>query len=38
MIYARPPPRSGTIRIRRVRWTREQGSETFDFDAPAVDE
>ena len=38
MVYARPPLRSGTTRIRRVRWTREQGSEMFDFAAPAVDE
>ena len=38
MIYAHPPPRSGTTRIRRVRWTREQGSETFDFTAPAAPE
>ena len=38
MIYARPPLRSGTTRIRRVRWTREQGSEMFDFVAPAVAE
>ncbi len=38
MIYARPPLRSGTTRIRRVRWTREQGSEMFDFVAPAVDD
>jgi hypothetical protein len=36
MIYAHPPPRSGTARIRRVRWTKEQGSETFDFTAPAA--
>jgi hypothetical protein len=38
MVYARPPLRSGTTRIRRVRWTREQGRETFDFVAPAGDE
>jgi hypothetical protein len=38
MVYARPPFRSGATRVRRVRWTREQGSETFDFVAPAGDE
>ena len=38
MVYARPPLRSGATRIRRVRWTRELGSETFDFVAPAGDE
>jgi hypothetical protein len=38
MIYARPPLGSGATRIRRVRWTRKQGSETFDFVAPAVEE
>ena len=35
MIYAHPPASAGTTRIRRVRWTRGEGSETFDFDAPA---
>jgi hypothetical protein len=38
MIYAQPPVRSGQTHIRRVRWTRGQGSDTFDFVAPAVDE
>ena len=38
LIYAQPPPRRGASRIRRVRWTREQGSDTFDFIASAVDE
>ena len=38
LVYARPPLRFGAARIRRVRWTRQQGSETFDFIAPAVDE
>jgi hypothetical protein len=38
MVYVRPPSRSAATRIRRVRWTRQQGSETFDFAAPAGDE
>ena len=38
LIYAQPPLRLGSTRIRRVRWTREQGSDTFDFIATAVDE
>lgn len=38
LIYAQPPQRRGASRIRRVRWTREQGSDTFDFIAAAVDE
>ena len=38
MVYAQPPMGSGTTRIRRVKWTREQGTETFDFVAPAADE
>lgn len=33
MIYAHAPspPGSGSTRIRRVRWTRERGTDTFDF-------
>jgi hypothetical protein len=38
MVYARPPLRSDATRIRRVRWTREHGRETFDFVAPVGDE
>jgi len=38
MIYAQPPGHSGQARIRRVRWTRGQGSDTFDFVAPVPDE
>ena len=38
MVYARPPLRSGATRIRRVRWTRQQGREAFDFVAPAGEE
>jgi hypothetical protein len=38
MIYAQPPGRSGQTRIRRVRWSRGQGSDTFDFVAPVSDE
>jgi hypothetical protein len=38
MIYARPPLRSDATPIRRVRWTREHGRETFDFVAPATEE
>ena len=38
MVYAQPPRRSGATRIRRVRWTREHGSETFDFVGSAVDQ
>jgi hypothetical protein len=38
MVYARPPLRTRATRIRRVRWTREHGSETFDFVGTADDE
>jgi hypothetical protein len=37
MVYARPPLGPTTTRIRRVQWTRERGTETFDFVAPATD-
>jgi hypothetical protein len=31
LIYVRPESQAGRARIRRVRWTRAGGSETFDF-------
>ena len=38
MVYAQPPGHSGQTRIRRVRWTRGQGIDTFDFVASVEDE
>jgi hypothetical protein len=38
MVYAQPPAHAGPARIRRVRWTRERGSDTFDFAAPAIEQ
>ena len=34
LIYAQPESRADGTRIRRVRWTREKGRETLDFEAP----
>ena len=34
MIYAQTHGSAGPARIRRVRWTREQGIDAFEFDAP----
>jgi hypothetical protein len=36
MIYAQPEIHDGPTRIRRVRWTRERGTDTFEFVAPGV--
>jgi hypothetical protein len=36
MIYAQPEVHDGPARIRRVRWTREHGTDTFEFVAPRV--
>jgi hypothetical protein len=38
MVYAQPRAQAGPARIRRVRWTRERGSDTFDFEAPAIEQ
>jgi hypothetical protein len=37
MVYAQPRAHAGPARIRRVRWTRERGSDTFDFVAPGIE-
>jgi hypothetical protein len=34
LIYAQPEIHDGPARIRRVRWTRERGTDTFEFVAP----
>jgi hypothetical protein len=34
LVYVRTQSRAETAPIRRVRWTREKGSETIDFIAP----
>ena len=34
LIYAQAQSRADPARIRRVRWTREKGSETLDFVSP----
>jgi hypothetical protein len=38
MVYAQPPAHAGPARIRRVRWTRERGSDTLDFEAPSIEQ
>ena len=37
MVYAQPRAHARPARIRRVRWTRERGSDTFDFVAPTIE-
>jgi hypothetical protein len=37
-IYAQPETHESPARIRRVKWTRERGIDTFDFLAPRVED
>jgi hypothetical protein len=34
MVYVQAPARTGVATIRRVRWTRQGGSDTLEFEAP----
>jgi hypothetical protein len=38
MIYAQPQTRGGHVRVRRVRWTRERGTDTFDFEGDSAED
>ena len=34
LVYVQSEPRAGSTRVRRIRWTKEAGTETIDFVAP----
>jgi hypothetical protein len=37
LVYVQAEPDSGTVRVRRVRWTASTGFETLDFSTPVAD-